>query len=154
MDIQRDYVIKEENGGIGSDNNLVALYIRARDMYIAEEQKKQLLKYCQDNNIYNKTIYIDIGYSGDDTCRPSLKKMEEDLRNRKIHKVIFTDPSILYIDVISFFEFEERCKKLDIEIVALDKSLEILNETDGNLLNKIQNDIDEFEMNEDTVSKK
>ena len=147
IDIPKDYVI-EENEKVEIDNDSAALYIRAHDIYMAEKQKEQLLKYCRDNNIYNKTIYTDIGYSGNDADRPSLKKMEEDLKNKKVNKIIFTNPSKLYRDVISFYEFEERCKKLNIELISIDMSLEMKNTINENLLNKIQNDIDEFEMNE------
>lgn len=132
MDKYKQSYIKIVNEKIKDNNSLAGLYIRAKDMNMAKEQEKQLIKYCKENEIENKILYIDIGFSGIDNNRPSLNKLKEDIEKKKISKVITINIARLYRDIANLLEFEEKCNNFKIQLIFTDKSLEY-----GNKLNTI-----------------
>ncbi len=134
---------KEDN-----DKPFVCLYIRAQDKEMANIQKEQLLKYCDENLIENRTIYIDIGYSGHDINRPALNKMLEHIEKHKVYKVIFTNPEKIYRNLAYWLEFKEQCKKLGIDIYSLDNSLEEQEKTEKEIKQYIDNTYKEIESDE------
>ena len=72
----------------------VAVYIRvstqeqAREGYSIQEQIERLKSYCKALNWNIYKIYTDPGYSGSNTNRPALTAMLEDVKARKVDKVL------------------------------------------------------------------
>lgn len=133
-----------------TDNNesIVGLYIRAQDIQMAKIQEQQLLKYCDDNAIKNKIIYVDIGYSGHDTNRPALNKMLDYIEKNKLEKVIFTNPERVYRNIAYWMEFEEQCERSEVDIFSLDNSLEEKEKREETIKQDIYNAYKEFETEE------
>lgn len=92
--------------------------------YSVYNQQNRLEEYCKSHNIINRIRYIDIGMSGLDFERTSLKKMIEDLKNKKINTILVTDISRLFRNPIQAKEFLYSEFMNDVEIVSLDHSIE------------------------------
>ena len=60
-----------------------------------QTQKMMLEKYCRDNNLTIKEVYIDDGYSGLNFDRPAFKRLIADIESGKINLVITKDLSRL-----------------------------------------------------------
>ncbi|MBP3854207.1 MAG: recombinase family protein [Ruminiclostridium sp.] len=71
-----------------------ALYIRVstdaqyEEGYSVDAQKQKLEQYCRLKDITEYEFYIDGGWSGSNIDRPEMKRMIEDIRNRRISAVI------------------------------------------------------------------
>lgn len=71
-----------------------ALYIRVSTQEQADEgysiaaQTERLKAYCAARGWQVHEIYVDPGFSGSNTDRPSLKKMMSDIKNKKIDTVV------------------------------------------------------------------
>ena len=71
-----------------------ALYIRVstdaqyEEGYSVDAQKQKLEQYCRLKDITEYEFYIDGGWSGSNIDRPEMKRMREDIRNRRISAVI------------------------------------------------------------------
>ena len=72
----------------------VAIYVRvstkeqAMEGYSVGEQTERLTKFCEAHDWMIVKIYTDAGHSGADTDRPALQEMLQDIRDRKIDKVL------------------------------------------------------------------
>ncbi len=67
-----------------------------------KNQLALLRNFCEENNLYDSTEYVDDGYSGTNTDRPLFQKMLQDIKDDKINMVITKDFSRLGRDRISF----------------------------------------------------
>ena len=71
-----------------------ALYIRVstdaqyEEGYSVDAQKQKLEQYCRLKDITEYEFYIDGGWSGSNIDRPEMRRMIEDIRNRRISAVI------------------------------------------------------------------
>ena len=76
------------------DNRITALYIRvstdaqAEEGYSIEAQQKELISYCQLNNMPSYELYIDGGYSGANLNRPRMQELIADIKSGKIDAVV------------------------------------------------------------------
>lgn len=74
--------------------NRCAIYVRvstteqARDGYSIGEQRERLKLYCESHDWTVVKDYVDAGYSGASTDRPSLNQMIEDITRGMIDKVV------------------------------------------------------------------
>lgn len=72
-----------------------------------QTQKEMLTRYCRENGFVISQIYIDDGWSGTNTNRPSFQRMLSDIEDGKINCVITKDLSRLgrnYLETGSFTE--------------------------------------------------
>ncbi len=72
-----------------------------------QTQKEMLTRYCKENGFAISQIYIDDGWSGTNTNRPSFQRMLSDIEDGKINCVITKDLSRLgrnYLETGSFTE--------------------------------------------------
>ena len=72
-----------------------------------QTQKEMLTRYCRENGFAISQIYIDDGWSGTNTNRPSFQRMLSDIEDGKINCVITKDLSRLgrnYLETGSFTE--------------------------------------------------
>lgn len=72
-----------------------------------QTQKEMLTRYCRENGFAISQIYIDDGWSGTNTNRPSFQRMLSDIEDGKINCVIAKDLSRLgrnYLETGSFTE--------------------------------------------------
>ena len=72
-----------------------------------QTQKEMLTRYCRENGFAISKIYIDDGWSGTNTNRPSFQRMLSDIEDGKINCVITKDLSRLgrnYLETGSFTE--------------------------------------------------
>ena len=70
-------------------------------------QKEMLTRYCRENGFAISQIYVDDGWSGTNTNRPSFQRMLSDIEDGKINCVITKDLSRLgrnYLETGSFTE--------------------------------------------------
>lgn len=70
-----------------------------------QTQKEMLTRYCRENGFAISQIYIDDGWSGTNTNRPSFQRMLSDIEDGKINCVITKDLSRLgrnYLETGSF----------------------------------------------------
>ena len=56
-----------------------------------QTQKEMLTRYCRENGFAISQIYIDDGWSGTNTNRPSFQRMLSDIEDGKINCVITKD---------------------------------------------------------------
>ena len=56
-----------------------------------QTQKEMLTRYCRENGFVISQIYIDDGWSGTNTNRPSFQRMLSDIEDGKINCVITKD---------------------------------------------------------------
>lgn len=72
-----------------------------------QTQKEMLTRYCRENGFAISQIYVDDGWSGTNTNRPSFQRMLSDIEDGKINCVITKDLSRLgrnYLETGSFTE--------------------------------------------------
>lgn len=72
-----------------------------------QTQKEMLTRYCRENGFAISQIYVDDGWSGTNTNRPSFQRMLSDIEDGKINCVIAKDLSRLgrnYLETGSFTE--------------------------------------------------
>ncbi len=72
-----------------------------------QTQKEMLTRYCRENGFAISQIYIDDGWSGTNTNRPSFQRMLSDIEDGKINCIITKDLSRLgrnYLETGSFTE--------------------------------------------------
>ena len=72
-----------------------------------QKQKEMLTRYCRENGFAISQIYVDDGWSGTNTNRPSFQRMLSDIEDGKINCVITKDLSRLgrnYLETGSFTE--------------------------------------------------
>ena len=72
-----------------------------------QTQKEMLTRYCRENGFAISQIYVDDGWSGTNTNRPSFQRMLSDIKDGKINCVITKDLSRLgrnYLETGSFTE--------------------------------------------------
>lgn len=106
--------------------------------YNFEVQKQKLEEYFKENNITNRIIYIDMGFSAMDNERPSLNRLISDCTNGKINKIVVTDMARLFRDVFQLTEFLENKFVKNINIKCLDNQMEDLKEN-KNLIDILMN---------------
>jgi len=87
-------MFKDNSTHLDTVNNIVDLYIRvstteqAEEGYSVGEQEARLRAYCEAYGYTIHAIHIDPGISGATLDRPGIRKVINDVRNRKISKVI------------------------------------------------------------------
>ncbi len=110
-----------------------AIYIRLskEDSYKDESlsvknQRMLLLDYINENNEFDLVdIYIDDGFSGTDSDRPSFQKMLTDIKDKRINCLIVKDLSRLgrnYIEVGNYLE--QIFPNLDVRFISLGDNLD------------------------------
>ena len=153
---QLDYYIKEEKDD-EKDNNMVGLYIRTEfqngdevdtDIY---SQESKLEKYCKENNILNRTLYIDVGKSALADERIAYKQMIEDINNGSINKVIITSLSKLSRSLKQLKDFANVIGDNEIEVFALDDGKIDFNFSTKLLDEHLKKDIEEYKRTKDEI---
>ena len=82
--------------------HLVAIYARVgtkeqtMQTVAIQQQKLELERFAQANNMRVVGYYYDIGYSGRDTNRPGLKKILADGEKKLFQSVLVTNQNKLY----------------------------------------------------------
>lgn len=113
-------------------NNNCVIYARtAAKNDIIENQVEACKRFAEENGYSVIEIYIDNGFSGIRTKRPSLKKMLEDSQNEKFSKVIIFDVARLSRDRVQFNHIKLELQKSNTEIISV---------RNGNL-NSVENEI-------------
>lgn len=89
------------------------IYIR-----IAEEGDifNEIIRYCEENNIKNKIIYMDVGYSGVSSNRKALQVLNDDIRENRLKEIVVIKPEAISRKIIELIEFEAKCKENNIKI--------------------------------------
>lgn len=156
---QLDYYVKEK-----IENNvesIVGLYMRSgqkdedevnKDIY---SQQEKLEKFCEENNIHNRKLYIDVRKSGMSIDRKALKQMSDDIDKGIIKKVIVTSPSKLYRDIIKLYDFIGFANYKNVEVNSLDSGLMNTNIysllVQNHLKNELQEEKQELEEHEENM---
>lgn len=108
-----------------------ALYIRvstdaqAEEGYSIEAQKEMLEGYCKSKQIENYEFYIDGGFSGSNIERPEITRLIENIKQRKIRRVV-----VYKLDRLSrsqkdtLFLIEDVLNPNDTEFVSLNENLD------------------------------
>lgn len=125
-------LIREEIKDI-TNKNIIGLYIRTNQRNkndIQRDIQNQLIdlnQYCDENNLANRILYVDIRRSGLDKNRKAFKEMLYDAKTGKINTILVTEISKLSRDIKDIYE------------ILLTSELIILNETeeDGKGFRKI-----------------
>lgn len=153
---QLDHYIKEEKDD-ENDNNMVGLYIRSglqdgdevnSDIY---SQESKLEKYCKENNILNRTLYIDVRKSGRSDERIAYKQMIEDINEGIINKVIITSLSKLSRSHKQLIDFADVVGGNKIEVFALDVG-KLDFDFSAKLVNEhLKKEIEEYTENKDEI---
>lgn len=89
------YLRLSKDDGTGSESSSI------------QTQKEMLTRYCKENGFAIRQIYIDDGWSGTNSNRPSFQRMLSDIEDGKINWVITKDLSRLgrnYLETGSFTE--------------------------------------------------
>lgn len=95
----------------------IAGYVRvstdeqAEQGYSIEEQVETIHKWCRDNGHSKPEMYIDDGYSAKDLRRPSIKRLLDDVKDKKYDMVITTKLNRLsrkLYDILSLIEYFEK----------------------------------------------
>lgn len=82
--------------------HLVAIYARVgtkeqtMQTSAIQQQKQELERFAQANNMKVVGYYCDIGYSGRDMNRPGLNKILADGEKKLFHSVLVTNQNKLY----------------------------------------------------------
>lgn len=119
-------LIREEIKDI-TNKNIIGLYIRTNqrnEKDIERDIQNQLIalnQYCDENNLVNRILYVDIRRSGLDKNRKAFKEMLYDVKTEKINTILVTDISKLSRDIKDIYE------------VLLTSELIILNETEEDM---------------------
>lgn len=108
-----------------------ALYIRvstdaqAEEGYSIEAQKEMLEGYCKSKQIENYEFYIDGGFSGSNIDRPEITRLIENIKQKKIRRVV-----VYKLDRLSrsqkdtLFLIEDVLNPNDTEFVSLNENLD------------------------------
>ena len=73
-----------------------------------QTQKEMLTRYCRENGFAISEIYVDDGWSGTNSNRPSFQRMLSDIEDGKINCVITKDLSRLGRDMTESSYYAER----------------------------------------------
>ncbi|XCH79046.1 MAG: recombinase family protein [Candidatus Dehalobacter alkaniphilus] len=110
----------------------VAAYCRiatAAQLDGIESQKRQIEKYCSDNDMEITDWYIDRGVSGLSMNRPSLEKLLKDATELPVGAVVIQSVDRLARDIQLYFEYVDEFEKRGIKLVSTigntDKILEL-----------------------------
>jgi DNA invertase Pin-like site-specific DNA recombinase len=100
------------------------------DSQSIKNQRELLESFAREQKLLNYTVYADDGYSGTMSDRPSLQRMFEDIRQKKINLVITKDLSRLSRNHIDSGEFlESFFPQYNVRYIALTDSFDTA--TDG-----------------------
>lgn len=108
--------------------NVIYIRVSTQDQanlgHSLEYQKNQLLNYCKNTNINKPTIYADEGYSASSINRPKYKQLLNEIKNKKIRRIIFLKIDRISRNIIDFRNFVDLCKQNDVSIISLQEKFE------------------------------
>lgn len=103
---------------------MIAIYARKsveRENSISIESQIEMCKYEARGK--QCVIYSDNGYSGKNTNRPDFKRMIEDIKNGKIHKVIVYKLDRISRSILDFAEMMDLFQKCNVDFVFSNRTL-------------------------------
>ena len=56
--------------------------------YSIDSQLRKIKEYCERNNYIIVSTYNDAGYSGKDLMRPEMQRLPQDIKSKKIDKLV------------------------------------------------------------------
>ena len=56
--------------------------------YSIDSQLRMIKEYCERNNYIIVSTYNDAGYSGKDLMRPEMQRLLQDIKSKKIDKLV------------------------------------------------------------------
>jgi len=126
-------------------NKKIALYLRVSTSDQSTElQRSELLAYCKARGFNDVEIYEDVGKTGTNDNRPTLKKLIADAKQRKFDIVICWKIDRLFRSlkhlILTLQEFDE----LGIKFISLKDQID-LTTSSGRLLMQILGAMGEFE---------
>ena len=105
----------------------VALYIRTstdRQDKGLESQRKLLEDYCKAHNIHDYQIYQDVGVSGTKESRPGLNRLMDDVRAKRIYKVIVPAFSRFARSTSHLISALEEFQRLRVSFVSVTENID------------------------------
>lgn len=103
-------------------NEQAAVYVRVstdeqRDNgYSIDSQIRMIKEYCEKNNYVIVGIYNDAGYSGKDLMRPAMQKLLQDIKTKKIDKLLAIKVDRLTRNNYDGFWLLNYCEQHDVKI--------------------------------------
>lgn len=123
----------------------VALYIRSNDPDNESWQLESLCSICQLENKEVVQIYIDRGFSGLNTNRPSLQRLLSDAKDRAFEEVMVTGAHKLTRKTLDLIAMLDELRARGISVSTPGQSLD-LHSLFGRFASQLRTAVADYEM--------
>lgn len=92
------------------------------DKYGIEAQKRDIISYCEKNNIQIDGWYIDAGVSGAKADRPELQRiLNGDITNPPVEAVVVAKTDRLSREISQYYYFKFAFRRMNIELISVNE---------------------------------
>ena len=84
--------------------------------YSIDSQMRMIKEYCEKNNYEIIGVYDDAGHSGKNLMRPAMQKLLEDIKDKKLDRIIAIKTDRLSRDNFDGFWLLKYCDQYDVKI--------------------------------------
>ncbi len=103
----------------------IALYCRSAllDENAIELQKRKLISFAESEGYKEYALYCDNGESGSTLDRPSMNKLNNDIRDGKVKTVTAVDVSRFCRNIVSLYEWFDFWAENGIKFISLEDEI-------------------------------